>query len=73
MLETEIIALVAADAASPFGWRVNTEDEALVGGNAGIYEGADVRKRAVIAAGTVIVKHRDSRTDTRTGLEAWIR
>jgi 2,3,4,5-tetrahydropyridine-2-carboxylate N-succinyltransferase len=104
------------------------EDDALVGGNTGIYEGAVVKKRAVIAAGTVItgstpvydlvrgeiirpsaeqplvipegavvvsgaravsagkgpewglslstpviVKYRDSRTDTRTELEAWIR
>ena len=100
----------------------------LVGGNTGIYEGAIVRRRAVVAAGTVltgstpvydlvrgqiitpaadrpivipegavvvpgaravtagngpdwrlslatpvIVKYRDSRTDTRTELEAWIR
>jgi 2,3,4,5-tetrahydropyridine-2-carboxylate N-succinyltransferase len=104
------------------------EDEALIGGNTGIYEGAIIRARAVIAAGTVltgstpvydlvrgeiikptadrplivpegavvvpgaravtagkgsewglslatpvIVKYRDSRTDTRTELEAWIR
>ena len=104
------------------------EDEALVGGNTGIYEGAIIKARAVIAAGTVltgstpvydlvkgevikptaerpliipegavvvpgaravtagkgpewglslatpvIVKYRDSRTDTRTELEAWIR
>ena len=104
------------------------EDEVLVGGNSGIYEGAIVKARAVIAAGTVvtgstpvydlvrgeiirptadrplvipegavvvpgarsvaagkgvewglslatpvIVKYRDSRTDTRTELEAWIR
>jgi len=104
------------------------EDEALIGGNTGIYEGAIIRKRAVVAAGTVltgstpvydlvkgevikptadrplvvpegavvvpgaravtggkgpewglslatpvIVKYRDSRTDTRTELEAWIR
>jgi 2,3,4,5-tetrahydropyridine-2,6-dicarboxylate N-succinyltransferase len=104
------------------------EDEALIGGNTGIYEGAIVRTRAVIGAGTVltgstpvydlvngeiirptadrplvvpegavvvpgaravtggkgpewglalstpvIVKYRDSRTDTRTELEAWIR
>jgi 2,3,4,5-tetrahydropyridine-2,6-dicarboxylate N-succinyltransferase len=104
------------------------EDEALVGGNTGIYEGAVIKARAVIAAGTVltgstpvydlvrggiikptaerplvipegavvvpgaravtagkgpewglslatpvIVKYRDSRTDTRTELEAWIR
>src|SRR4051794_3283079 len=104
------------------------EDEVLVGGNVGIYEGAIVKASAVIAAGTiltgstpvydlvrgeiikpaadrplivpegavvvpgaravtngkgvewglslatpVIVKYRDSRTDTRTELEAWIR
>ena len=104
------------------------EDDVLIGGNTGIYEGAIVRSRAVIAAGTVltgstpvydlvkgeiikptadrplvvpegavvvpgaravtsgkgvewglslatpvIVKYRDSRTDTRTELEAWIR
>ena len=104
------------------------EDEVLIGGNTGIYEGVIVKKRAVIAAGTiltgsmpitglvmdgiikptadrplvvpegavvvpgaravtagkgpewslslatpVIVKYRDSRTDTRTELEAWIR
>ena len=104
------------------------EDDVLVGGNSGIYEGAIIRRRAVIAAGTVltgstpvydlvrgeiirptadyplvipegavvvpgarratvgkasdwglslatpvIVKYRDSRTDTRTELEAWIR
>ena len=104
------------------------EDEVLVGGNTGIYEGAIVKTRAVIGAGTVltgstpvydlvrgeiikptadhplvvpegavvvpgaravtggkgpewglslatpvIVKYRDSRTDTRTELEAWIR
>jgi 2,3,4,5-tetrahydropyridine-2-carboxylate N-succinyltransferase len=107
---------------------VIVEDEALVGGNTGIYEGAVIKARAVIAAGTVltgstpvydlvrgevikptadrplvvpegavvvpgaravtggrgpewglslstpvIVKYRDSRTDTRTELEAWIR
>jgi 2,3,4,5-tetrahydropyridine-2,6-dicarboxylate N-succinyltransferase len=107
---------------------VIVEDEALVGGNTGIYEGAIIKARAVIAAGTVltgstpvydlvrgviikpsadcplvipenavvvpgaravtagkgpewglslatpvIVKYRDSRTDTRTELEAWIR
>ncbi|HZT76804.1 MAG TPA: 2,3,4,5-tetrahydropyridine-2,6-dicarboxylate N-succinyltransferase [Vicinamibacterales bacterium] len=107
---------------------VIVEDEALVGGNTGIYEGAVIKMRAVIAAGTVltgstpvydlvrgevikptaerplvipegavvvpgartvtagkgpewglslstpvIVKYRDSRTDTRTELEAWIR
>jgi len=107
---------------------VIVEDDVLVGGNAGIYEGAIVKARAVVAAGTiltgstpvydlvrgeiirptadrplvvpegavvvpgaravttgkgvewglslatpVIVKYRDSRTDTRTELEAWIR
>ena len=107
---------------------VIVEDDALVGGNTGIYEGAIVKSRAVVAAGTVltgttpvydlvrgqiikptadrpivipegavvvpggravtagrgpawglslstpvIVKYRDSRTDTRTELEAWIR
>src|SRR5262245_9810605 len=104
------------------------EDDALVGGNTGIYEGAIVKARAVIGAGTVltgstpvydlvrgeiikptserplvipegavvvpgaravtggkgpdwglslatpvIVKYRDSKTDTRTELETWIR
>jgi 2,3,4,5-tetrahydropyridine-2-carboxylate N-succinyltransferase len=104
------------------------EDDVLVGGNTGVYEGAVVKQRAVIAAGVVltgstpiydlprgeviraaegeplvvpegavvvpgaravqtgagpgwglslatpvIVKYRDDRTDTRTGLEAWIR
>ena len=107
---------------------VIVEDEVLVGGNTGLYEGVIVKARAVIAAGTVltgstplydlvkgeiirpsadrplvvpegavvvpgaravtagkgpewslslatpvIVKYRDSRTDTRTELEAWIR
>src|SRR5207253_365662 len=107
---------------------VIVEDDVLVGGNTGIYEGAIIKTRAVIAAGTVltgstpvydlvhgeiikptadrplvvpegavvipgaravtagkgvewglslatpvIVKYRDSRTDTRTEPEAWIR
>jgi len=107
---------------------VIVEDDALIGGNTGVYEGTIVRVRAVVAAGTVltastpvydlvrgeiitssgerplvipegavvvpgaravsagkgrewglslatpvIVKYRDSRTDTRTELEAWIR
>ena len=107
---------------------VIVEDEVLIGGNTGLYEGAVVRTRAVIGAGTVltgstpiydlpkrriiksidglpvvipegavvvpgaravtaaqgqqwglslatpvIVKYRDDRTDTHTGLEAWIR
>jgi 2,3,4,5-tetrahydropyridine-2-carboxylate N-succinyltransferase len=107
---------------------VIVEDEALIGGNTGLYEGAVIKARAVIAAGTVltgstpvydlvrgqvikptgdsplvvpagavvvpgaravtqgkgpewglslatpvIVKYRDSRTDTRTELETWIR
>ena len=33
---------------------VIVEDEALVGGNTGIYEGAIIKSRAVIAAGTVL-------------------
>src|SRR5574339_1304025 len=33
---------------------VIVEDEVLVGGNTGIYEGAIVKARAVIAAGTVL-------------------
>ena len=104
------------------------EDDVLVGGNTGVYEGAIVKRRAVLAAGViltgstplfdivqntvirpsggqpivvpegavvvpgargvttgpgkdwglslstpVIVKYRDDRTDTRTGLEQWIR
>jgi 2,3,4,5-tetrahydropyridine-2-carboxylate N-succinyltransferase len=107
---------------------VIVEDDVLVGGNTGIYEGAIIKARAVIAAGTVltgstpvydlvherviqpepgrplvvpegavvvpgaravtrgagaawglslatpvIVKYRDSKTDSRTGLEQWIR
>jgi 2,3,4,5-tetrahydropyridine-2-carboxylate N-succinyltransferase len=107
---------------------VIVEDDVLIGGNTGVYEGAIVKSRAVIGAGTVItgstpvydlvhgeiikpagdrplvvpegavvvpgaravtagkgeewrlslatpviVKYRDSRTDTRTELEAWIR
>ncbi len=107
---------------------VIVEDEALIGGNTGLYEGVIVKTRAVVGAGTVltgstpiydlvrgevirpspeaplvvpegavvvpgaravaggrgpewglslatpvIVKYRDSRTDTRTELERWIR
>jgi 2,3,4,5-tetrahydropyridine-2-carboxylate N-succinyltransferase len=107
---------------------VIVEDDVLVGGNCGVYESAVIKRRAVLAAGTiltgstpiydlpneriikpgpglplvvpegavvvpgarhvtvgagkewglslatpVIVKYRDSRTDTRTELEAWIR
>jgi 2,3,4,5-tetrahydropyridine-2-carboxylate N-succinyltransferase len=107
---------------------VIVEDDALVGGNTGLYEGAVIKTRAVVGAGTVltgstpvydlvrgeiirptadrplvvpegavvvpgaravtsgrgpewglslstpvIVKYRDSRTDTRTELESWIR
>jgi 2,3,4,5-tetrahydropyridine-2-carboxylate N-succinyltransferase len=33
---------------------VIVEDDVLVGGNTGIYEGAVIRRRAVIAAGTVL-------------------
>jgi 2,3,4,5-tetrahydropyridine-2,6-dicarboxylate N-succinyltransferase len=32
------------------------EDDVLVGGNCGVYEGAIVRKRAVLAAGTVLTR-----------------
>jgi 2,3,4,5-tetrahydropyridine-2-carboxylate N-succinyltransferase len=32
------------------------EDEVLVGGNCGVYEGAIVRRRAVLAAGTVLTR-----------------
>ena len=107
---------------------VIVEDDALVGGNTGLYEGVLIKSRAVVGAGTiltgstpvydlvrgeiikptadrplvipegavvvpgartvgagkgpewglslatpVIVKYRDSKTDTRTELEAWIR
>ena len=107
---------------------VIVEDDVLIGGNTGVYEGAIIKERAVIAAGTVltgstpvydlvhgriitpeagqplivpagavvvpgaravsvgkgkdwglslatpvIVKYRDSKTDTRTELEQWIR
>src|SRR5262249_15451339 len=107
---------------------VIVEDDVLIGGNTGIYEGAIIRARAAVAGGggltrsapvfdlveggviqptaepplvgpegavvvpgaravtsgkgvewglslatPVIVKYRDSRTDTRTELEAWIR
>jgi 2,3,4,5-tetrahydropyridine-2,6-dicarboxylate N-succinyltransferase len=107
---------------------VIVEDDALIGGNTGLYEGAVIKTRAVVGAGTiltgstpvydlvrgeiirptadhplvvpegavvvpgartvtggkgpdwglslatpVIVKYRDSKTDTRTELEQWIR
>lgn len=107
---------------------VIVEDEVLIGGSSGIYEGAVIKRRAIVAAGTiitgstpvydlvtgsvirpdrdtpivipenavvvpgarqvaaerahnwglslatpVIVKYRDSGTDTRTELESWIR
>jgi 2,3,4,5-tetrahydropyridine-2,6-dicarboxylate N-succinyltransferase len=110
------------------GMPVIIEDDVLVGGNTGVYEGAVIKEGAVLAAGVVItgstpiydlprnaiiraadgepivvpagavvvpgaravtvgpgrdwrvslatpviVKYRDDRTDTRTGLEAWIR
>ena len=32
------------------------EDECLIGGNTGVYEGTVVRKRAVLAAGTVLTR-----------------
>jgi 2,3,4,5-tetrahydropyridine-2-carboxylate N-succinyltransferase len=61
------------------------EDEVLVGGNTGVYEGAVVvpgARSVTVGAGKdwglslatpVIVKYRDARTDTRTELEKWIR
>ena len=30
------------------------EDDVMIGGNCGVYEGAIIKKRAVLAAGTVI-------------------
>jgi len=58
------------DPSSPTGWRVNVwvkqgillglrwgdivEDEVLVGGNCGVYEGAIIKRRAVLAAGTIV-------------------
>src|SRR5688500_19479100 len=33
---------------------VIVEDDVLVGGNCGVYEGAVVKRRAVLAAGTII-------------------
>jgi len=33
---------------------VIVEDDALIGGNCGVYEGAVIRKRAVLAAGTIL-------------------
>jgi 2,3,4,5-tetrahydropyridine-2-carboxylate N-succinyltransferase len=32
------------------------EDEVLVGGNCGVYEGAIVKKRAVLASGTILTR-----------------
>ncbi len=32
------------------------EDDALIGGNTGVYEGTIVRKRVVLAAGTVLTR-----------------
>jgi len=54
------------------------EDDALVGGNCGVYEGTVVRRRAVLAAGVVLtrgtpvydlVKERVIRADVETPLE----
>src|SRR6266849_1745672 len=132
----QIVARVHVSAAAQIGGVIEpvgalpviVEDDALVGGNTGIYEGAIIKTRAVGGAGTVltgstpvydlvrgeiirptadcplvipegavvvpggravtagncpewgislatpvIVKYLDSKTDTRTGLEAWIR
>jgi 2,3,4,5-tetrahydropyridine-2-carboxylate N-succinyltransferase len=35
---------------------VIVEDDVLIGGNCGVYEGAIVRKRAVVAAGTILTR-----------------
>jgi 2,3,4,5-tetrahydropyridine-2-carboxylate N-succinyltransferase len=40
-------------------------DEGLVGGNRGVYEGTIVKRRAVLAAGTIVTGS--------TALERWIR
>ncbi len=37
-------------------WPVIIEDDVLVGGNCGVYEGAIVRRRAVLAAGTILTR-----------------
>ena len=34
------------------------EDDVLVGGNTGVYEGTIVRRRAVLAAGTILTRGR---------------
>ena len=36
------------------------EDDVLVGGNCGVYEGAIVKRRAVLAAGTILTRPRRS-------------
>src|SRR5919204_616665 len=56
MLQKEIDDLIAADASADrdAALPVIVEDDVLVGGNSGVYEGAIVKMRAVIAAGTVI-------------------
>ena len=124
-----LISVVTGGVIEPVGaLPVIVEDDVLIGGNTGVYEGAIIKERAVIAAGTVltgstpvydlvhgriitpeagqplivpagavvvpgaravtvgqgkdwglslatpvIVKYRDSKTDTRTELEQWIR
>jgi 2,3,4,5-tetrahydropyridine-2,6-dicarboxylate N-succinyltransferase len=35
---------------------VIVEDDVLIGGNCGVYEGAIVKKRAVLAAGTILTR-----------------
>ena len=35
---------------------VIVEDDALIGGNCGVYEGTIVKRRAVLAAGTIITR-----------------
>ena len=55
------LRLLVGDGRLPVGSRepvgalpVIVEDDVLVGGNTGIYEGAVIKKRAVIAAGTIL-------------------
>jgi 2,3,4,5-tetrahydropyridine-2-carboxylate N-succinyltransferase len=56
------------------------EDDVLVGGNSGVYEGTLVRERAVLAPGTILsagtsvfdlVRHRVYRRDGDQPLEDW--
>ena len=42
------------------------EDDVLVGGNCGVYEGTIVRERAVLASGTILTARRSRRPRSRT-------